>query len=102
MGMALRMLSLMGGLACLAALRLTRRKSKIVSRETSIGVSEKPVRAPDQQAASRPLSPSPRCTRVSALTKEEAEDLLLWLRSTGRIHVETIHVPDEGYTVFYY
>lgn len=102
MGIALRMLSLMMGLASFVALRLTRRRSKTLSHQNAVGVPEYPVRATDQPAALQPLSPSPRCSRVSALTKEEADDLLLWLRSTGRMHVETILVPNEGYTIFYY
>lgn len=95
MGTALRMFSVIASVASLTVWGLARRRRKAHSRQNSVDV-------PSRRAAEPPLSPSPRCTRVSALTKEEAEDLLHWLRSSGRMHVETVFVPEEGYTVFYF
>ncbi len=93
---ALRVFSLMAGLASVALWGLSRTRSPAVSHRRN------PIRAVDPEIAARPLIPSSRCSSVSALTRDEAEELVRWLRSTGRTHTETFYVPEEGFTVFFF
>ncbi len=69
------------------------RRNRIASEQISPTPSKQPVTGASGQGF--PWS------RVSGLTRKEAEELIQWLRSRDNESASVFYVPDEGFTVSY-